>query len=269
MHLFRKNIPASLQREAFGLRFPHPVGLAPGADPQARKYNEFRSCSFVEIGPLDLGSPAQSAERKYGFFPVSKASSGPATLADAIRCIQERPPKRLIAANIAPVPSRTDCESVTHDLLKSFTYLYDFVDLFIVDTFRKNNDGVAPLQSAEYLSESMDAMIDMRFCYEVSKPILIRIDQDILQGSLAGLLNYMMYSGIDGIVAGYQTYPLELIRRIGYFTGGRLPIVACGGIDTPQKAEEILAAGATLIQTDRKSARNILNHLIDNASLQK
>ena len=253
MSIFDKKIPPSLGIEVFGLHFPHPVGIAPGADPNGRKYNSFRSCSFVEIGPF---SPAEDLPGTTGPYTHS-------ALKQAILNIQHKPPRVLLAANIAPLTSGPDCESVTHDLLQSFTFMYDFADLFVIDTFRKNRDGVAPLQSAEFLSESMDALIDMRFCYDRYKPILIRVDNDIRQGSLAGLLDYMMYSGLDGIIAGNEAYPLELVRRIGYFTGGRFPIVACGGIDTPEEADELLAAGATLLQVDRRRTRSILRHLID------
>ena len=263
MSLFEKKIPDSLGRDLFGLHFPHPVGIAPGADPYGRRYNSFRSCSFVEIGPL---SPAEMAPASRGFGFFRKDYEGQTALKHAILNIQQHAPKRLLAANIAPLMSRPNCEAVTRDLLQAFTFMYDFADLFIIDTFRKNNDGVAPLQSAEFLSESMDALIDMRFCYEHSKPILIRVNTDILQGSLAGLLDYMMYSGLDGIIAGYEEYPVELVRRIGYFTGGRFPVIACGGIDSPEKADELLAAGATLLQIERGMARPVLNHLISNAS---
>ena len=251
MSLFEKKIPESLGRDLFGLHFPHPVGIAPGADPAARKYNSFRSCSFVEIGPLSPSTEQSDAVKDALHTPLKQA----------ILSIQHRPPHVLLAANIAPQTTAPDCETVTHDLLQSFTFMYDFADLFVIDTFRKNNDGVAPLQSAEFLSESLDALIDMRFCYDSYKPILIRVDNDIRQGSLAGLLDYMMYSGLDGIIAGHEAYPLELVRRIGYFTGGRFPIVACGGITTPDEADELLAAGASLLQVDRKYARGILRHL--------
>ena len=267
MHLFQKNIPESLRREAFGLHFAHPVGLAPGLDPEGRKYNSYRNCSFVEIGPLGPSEAVPGADTRYGWRKAPASGEALDPLRQAIANIQARPPKVLLAANIAPLSSRPDSDSVTSDLMQSFTYLYDFVDLFVIDTFRKNNDGVAPLQSAEFLSETMDALLDMRICYEVSKPILIRVDTDILPGSLAGLLDYMMLSGLDGIIAGHEKYPLELIRRIGYFTGGRFPIIACGEIDTPDKADELLAAGAVFLQaTGRKNARQILNHLIDPSS---
>ena len=259
MFLFKKKIPESLGRSVFGLRFPHPVGITPGADPYGKKYNSFRSFSFVEIGPL---SPSEELRDTLG-----GASS--TSLKEAILNIRKHPPRTLLAANIAPLTNAPDCESVTHDLLQSFTFMYDFADLFIIDTFRKNNDGVAPLQSAEFLSESMDALIDMRFCYDNYKPILIRVDNNIRQGSLAGLLDYMMYSGLDGIIAGYDAYPLELVRRIGYFTGGRFPVIACGSIETPEEADELLAAGATLLQVDRKHARGILRHLIDKETSDK
>lgn len=267
MSIFDKKVPASLRREFFGLHFDHPVGIAPGADPFGRKYNAFGSCSFVEIGPL---TPAEAAPappfRGFAYSLSRKDETQLSTLKQAILNIQQHPPKRLLAANIAPLPSRTNCEAVSRDLLQSFTFMYDFADLFIIDTFRKNRDGVSPLQSAEFLSESMDALIDMRFCYERSKPILVRVDEDIQQGSLAGLLDYMMYSGLDGIIAGSERYPLDLVKRIGYFTGRRFPVVACGGIDTPEKADALLEAGADLLQVDRKYARKILNHLIDKAS---
>lgn len=250
MFLFNTRIPAELGKTLFGLHFPHPVGIAPGADPDGKKYNHLRHGSFVEIGPLRLSET-----------PISDFSSTTYPLKETIYRIQNHPPKCLLAANIAPHTTHPDCEAVTKDLLQTFTYMYDFADMFVIDTFTKNKDGVAPLQSVEYLSESMDALIDMRFCYEKYKPILVRVNTDILQGSLAGLLDYMMYSGLDGIIAGRDTYPLELVRRIGYFTGGRFPIIACGEIDSPEKADELLAAGAALLQVEKKYAKPILRHL--------
>ncbi len=268
MFLFEKKIPIALRRSLFGISFAHPVGIAPGADPDGKKYNSFHHCSFVEIGPL---TPAEAYPSPSGTFHspfVQRPQEKLTGAKEAILHIQNHPPRYPLAANIAPLASRPDCESVTKDLLQTFTYMYDFADMFIIDTSSKNKDGVAPLQSAEYLSESMDALIDMRFCYEKYKPILIRVNTDILQGSLAGLLDYMMLSGLDGIIAGKDQYPLELVRRIGYFTGGRFPIIACGGIETPDQADDLLAAGADLIQVDKKLARPILNHLIDTSATQ-
>ena len=267
MSIFDKKVPASLRREFFGLHFDHPVGIAPGADPEGHKYNSFSGCSFVEIGPLSPAGIAPAAPfRGFAYSLSRKEETGMSSLKQAILNIQQRPPKRLIMANLAPLPSSSTCEAVTRDLLQAFTFMYDFADLFVIDTFRRNKDGVAPLQSAEFLSESMDALIDMRFCYERSKPILVRVDGDIQQGSLAGLLDYMMYSGLDGIIAGSEQYPLDLVKRIGWFTGRRFPVIACGGIEAPEQADALLEAGADLLQVDRCRTRKILNHLIDKAS---
>lgn len=267
MHLFEKKIPESLGRDLFGLYFPHPVGLAPGLDPNGTRYNSFHNVSFVEVGPLMPVEYATSQERRFWKRFYAQEKKERTGLREAIEHIRQKPPKGLLAANIAPMPSSNDCDAVTRDMLKAFTFMYDFADLFIVDTFRRNAAGSSPLQSAEFLSETMDSLIDMRFCYDSYKPILIRIDNDIQDGSLAGLLHYMMYSGLDGIIAGNERYPLGLIRRIGYFTAGRFPIIACGEIDTADKADELLAAGASLLQVERRAARSILNHLIDAKTL--
>ena len=267
MHLFEKKIPETLGRDLFGLYFPHPVGLAPGLDPNGTRYNSFHNVSFVEVGPLMPVEYATSQERRFWKRFYAHEKKERTGLREAIDHIRQKPPKGLLAANIAPLPSSGDCDAVTRDMLKAFTFMYDFADLFIIDTFHRNAAGSCPLQSAEFLSETMDALIDMRFCYDSYKPILIRIDNDIQDGSLAGLLHYMMYSGLDGIIAGHERYPLGLIRRVGYFTGGRFPVVACGEIDTPDKADELLAAGASLLQVERRAARSILNHLIDPKTL--
>ena len=42
---------------------------------------------------------------------------------------------------------------------------------------------------------------------------------------------------------------------------GRFPVIACGEIDSPEKADELLAAGAALLQVEKKYAKPILRHL--------
>ena len=41
---------------------------------------------------------------------------------------------------------------------------------------------------------------------------------------------------------------LELVKHIHAHTKGRLPIVGCGGIMTPEQAQEMLDAGASLLE---------------------
>lgn len=260
-----KKLSQILGLDLFGVPFMHSVGIGPDADPQVKKYNSFPIYSFVETGPIYPVSPVEAPSYK---FPISLFKSGknevPPGLQEAIDSIGSRPRPLFtkIMANIAALPSHTDCESLTADLLKSFTWLYDFVDLFVIDTFRKNAYGTCPLQSHEYLSESMDALLDMRLYYDQRKPILLRVAPEITDSSLESMLDYMMYSGIDGIIAGSSGNPLPLVERIEAASGGRFPIVACGTIGTSD-IDPLKAKGVVLFETDRKNARNLLSYFAD------
>ena len=253
----------ALSTDNFGIRFSHPVGIGPNFDPEVRKYNSYRPFSFVEVGPVypesPTGRPPRSLIRRLLMNHKTRFLPG---VEDAINHISAHSPHTLIAANIAAMPSRMDGDSVAKDLLRVFTYLYDFADIFVVDTFRKNTDGIAPLQCQEYLSESVDALLEMRLCYENIKPILLRVSNDISDSALSSMLDYMMYSGIDGVIAGVSGDPLPLVRRINEFTKGRFPVVACGNFG-PDKAAIMLSEGVRLFQTGTKDAKGIIKYLTE------
>ena len=118
--------------------------------------------------------------------------------------------------------------------------------------------------------------MELRQCYDINKPVLIKISPDYERDQLGSILDYCMMSGIDGIVAanvtesreGLTTSPeilkkigpgeisgaplysksLSLVKFINEYTGGRLPVVGVGGIMTPEQALEMLDAGASLIE---------------------
>ena len=264
MPLFRQKDYPALRREVFGIEFPHPVALSPGFLPNGERYNTFRSFSFVEIGPLTI--QPQEESRVKGIFSQRKRNSTPAALSNkgirnSIDHIQSHPPRTRIAANIAPMSDHVSTESIVADMTSAFSLMYDFADMFVVDTFRQNSDGVAPLQNTDILSEVMDSILDLRRCYDEAKPIVVRVSTFISRSILSSMLDYMRYSGIDGVIAGYDSYPLDLVKDIARMTDGRFPVIACGNIDNAIKAEELLSAGASLVQVTHTTASSILSYL--------
>jgi dihydroorotate dehydrogenase len=89
---------------------------------------------------------------------------------------------------------------------------------------------------------------------------------------LDGALEAVMHTGIDGVIisnttisrpnlhssmtgeiGGLSGKPLkalntEMIRKVIARTGGNLPVIASGGIITPEDAQEKIDAGASLVQ---------------------
>lgn len=250
----RKTVKNNMQREYFALSFSHPVGSAPGCDPDARLYKILgNSYSFIEIGPFSPSVQGDDTKRpllrRLFSHDNSVTNKG---VKYAIQELNNHPSKAVIAANIIPDRGHNTPESISKDMLTAFTKMYDFTDIFVIDTFLKNADGITILQDKEMLEDIIDPLLDMRCCYDSNKPILFRIKDDIPHSDLSEILDYVMYSGIEGVIAGYDRYCPELVKTIGEITSHRLPIIACGGIDTPEKAKEMLDLGACLVQTDRR-----------------
>ena len=272
-----------LEQELFGLRFPHPVGLAAGLDKNGEYYNEL-SCfgfSFIEIGSPDPQAPIRQSQASSLQAPQDKAiinrmGINNKGIRHAIDNLNEDPPGMILVASIAKNSSSSSDEEIQKDYETAFSLLYDFVDMFTLNISCPNVEGVQSLQDVSFLSDIVDPLLDLRLCYDVYKPVLVKVSPDLPFEQLDEILDYCMLSGIDGIVAGNTTTSRdglsaspELIREIGpgglsgaplfrktleqvkhihIHTKGRLPIVGCGGIQTPEQAQEMLDAGASLLE---------------------
>lgn len=273
----------SLEREVFGLKFPNPVGLAAGFDPDGDCCDELLDMGFgfMEIGTLT--PRAQQGNPKPRMFRlrrdkaiVSRMGLPNRGVKHAISTLKDRPPKGLVGASIAMNAASSMADEVLKDYLTAFSLIYDFVDFIVLNVSYPNVPGLQSLRDIAYLSDIVDPILEQRRCYETDKPVLIKISPDTEADELEAILGYCMLSGIDGIVAGNSTARLDgvqadaatlrrigpgelsgaplfernlsIVRRIHELTGGRLPIIGVGGIMTPEQAAEMLDAGASLIE---------------------
>lgn len=304
VRLFHKYEDPSLKRHVFGLDFPNPVGLAGGFDFNGDHFNELSNFGFgfLEIG--SLSSEPQDAGPKPRIFRINKQKALVNRIEGrnkgvryAIDMIQQKRPETILCANITyNISSRKDDE-IANDYQTAFSLLYDFVDMFTVNVSRPNSDGLLEVQDRNSLADIMDPLLEFRLCYETYKPVLIKISPDTPMEQLDEMLDYCMLSGVDGVVAGDTTRHLELlsgspkgvsgylsgaplferslavVKHINEHTKGRFPIIACGGITTPEQASQMLAAGASLVQLHTglvfqgpKLVKKILKYLVNNPS---
>ncbi len=279
--IYKRDHPA-LEREVFGIKFPNPVGLAGGLDKNGEVYNELSDFGFgfVEIGSLT--AKPQSGNPKPRLFRVVKDNAiinrmgiNNQGVKQAIRNLNKKHPQVIIAGNIAP-NSSSQGEQVAEDYKTAFTLLYDFVDMFVINISCPNVEGLTSLQDVSSLSDIMDDLLNMRTGFDEYKPILLKLSPDLTHPQIDELIEYSLVSGIDGIVAGNTTRSrngltisedkikeigkggmsgaplyaknLEMVRYISGKAGGKLPIIGVGGIMTPAQAQEMLDAGASLIE---------------------
>lgn len=243
--LLYKRRNSTLETTVMGIDFPNPIGLAAGFDTNAGFCDQIADLGFgfVEVGPI-------TPEPEPAFSDI--ANKGLFATIDNLRDIR---PKTIVVADITH-NLKTAPEYLIKDYEKSFLLLYDFVDMFVIDTSIVHGYSRNPIEDPDTLSDVMDVLLERRIQMEKAKPILLKISPDIPADQLEPILRYSMASGVDGIVAGdvfrnnekqFQKN-LDLVRKINEFAKGRLDIIGCGGILTPQDAAQMLDAGAQLVE---------------------
>lgn len=304
IRLFHKYDQPSLRRSLFGLEFRNPVGLAAGFDFNGDHFNELSDFgfSFIEIGslsskPQDGGPKPRLFRFKKDKALVNRIEARNKGVLYAIDRIQKKRSDAFICANITYNAGSKKDDEISSDYQKAFSLLYDFVDMFTISVSRPNADGLLEVQDRNALADIIDPLLELRLCYERYKPILVKFSPDTPFEQLDEMIDYCMLSGIDGVVAGDTTRRVDLlnarnkpstgylsgaplferslavVRHISEHTLGRFPIVACGGIMTPEQAAQMLDAGASLLELHTglvfegpKLVKKILKYLVNNPS---
>ena len=277
----RKESPA-LEREVFGLKFKNPVGLAGGLDKNGEFYNDLGNFGFgfVEIGSLT--PEPQPGNPKPRLFRVVKDRAiinrmgiNNNGVKYAVEQLKRRRPEVLVAGNISK-NSNSINEDASKDYETAFAMLYDFVDMFVVNISCPNVSGLSDLQDVSFLSDIVDKLLNLRMYFDEYRPILVKVSPDISHQQLDEIIDYALMSGVDGIVAGNTTRTrdglsipqdkideignggmsgaplfqksLSLVRYISEKSKGKLPIIGVGGIMSGEQAQQMLDAGALLIE---------------------
>lgn len=273
---------SGLEKEVFGLKFRNPVGLAGGLDKNGEHYNELSDFgfSFIEIGSLTPEpQPGNPKPRLFRVIQdraiINRMGINNKGVRHAVENIRRHKPETIIAANISKNASCSN-DNAAEDYAKAFRAMYDFVDMFVVNVSCPNVTGLTNLQDVGFLSGITETLLEERKKHTVYRPILIKLSPDISFAQVDSILDYAISAGIDGVVAGNTTRSREgltipedkvqaigngglsgaplyrknlaLVKHISEKTGGKFPIIGVGGIMSPDQAEEVLSAGASLIE---------------------
>lgn len=280
--IYHRETP-KLEKEVFGIKFPNPVGLAGGLDKNGEFYNDMANFGFgfVEIGSLTPKPQDGNPKPRCWRIPKDKAiinrfGINNKGVKNAVEHLKKVRPQVIVAANISKNTSSIN-EDAAKDYETSFALLYDFVDMFVINVSCPNVVGLTALQDISFLSDIVDRLLDLRMYYDEYRPILLKVSPDLSHEQLDEIVEYCLRSGIDGVVAGNTTRSrdginslsaekieaigngglsgapvhkknLELVRYIHTKSEGKLPIIGVGGIMSGEQAQEMINAGASLVE---------------------
>lgn len=271
-----------LERNLLGMKFSNPVGLAAGFDKDAKLIDAL-SCfgfGFIEIGTVTPLAQAGNDRPRLFRLPKDQAlvnrmgfnNDGVGAVVDRLK---KRPPGIIVGGNIGK-NKITANERAEEDYATCMEALYPFVDYFVVNVSSPNTPGLRELQEREPLKRLLQRVNAIAQAKEKQKPVLLKIAPDLTVEQLDEVADILRETGTAGVIATNTTIareglttPLEQVQAAG--TGGvsgkplrekstaivrylrrklgkGFPIIAVGGIMTPEDALEKLNAGADLVQ---------------------
>ena len=266
-----------LEVKLWGLTFPNPLALAAGFDKNgiARFGIKCLGIGFEIIGSITQYK--QDGNDRPRTFRLIKLRSlinwmgfnNPGTDNTVIELSNKR--KLSIPVGISLGKSAiTDIEDAVNDYIYSLRKLYLYGDFFIVNISSPNTLNLRELQKKEYLKDIIIRLQDemkalaKQYNTKEKKPLLIKIAPDLTKEELDDILDTCMKLKIDGIVAvntttsrentppgttekgglsGELLWPkaIEIVKYIDTYTKSQIPIIAVGGIFTPEQANEMLS----------------------------
>ncbi len=265
--------------QAFGLKFANPVGLAAGYDKDGTAIHGLACLGFghVELGTVTPRPQAGNRRPRIFRLPQDQAlinrmgfpNRGVDRLLTQLR---RRPKDVVIGVNIGKAAS-TPLQSAADDYLLLLRALHPYADYLAVNVSSPNTPGLRELQDRAQLQGLLGALAAARAELGGRRiPILVKLAPDLSHPQLADAVQVIGASGMDGIIASNTTtarpalrshhreqtgglsgaplrdQSLHMIGRIRELSGGRLPVIAVGGILGPADALAALQAGAVLVQ---------------------
>jgi dihydroorotate dehydrogenase len=273
-----------LRVRTLGVDLPGPLGLAAGFDKDALGPDALGALgfAFVEVGTVTAQPQPGNPRPRLFRLPVDRAlinrmgfnNHGAASVADRLRSRRER--RTVAGINIGKTRVVPEGEAAA-DYAASARLLAGVADYLVVNVSSPNTPGLRNLQATEHLRSLLTAVRDVLDAASTKRiPLLVKIAPDLADEEIDAIADLTLELGVDGIVAtnttisrdrlasdpaqvaaigagGVSGAPLKeralgVLSRLHARTGGRVVLVAVGGIETADDAWERITAGATLVQ---------------------
>ncbi len=269
--------------EAFGIRFPNPVGLAAGLDKNGAHIRALAALGFgfIEIGTVTpRPQPGNPKPRMYRLpehhAVINRLGFNNLGVDALVRNVKRAKFEGVLGINIGKNKD-TPNESAVDDYLACLERVYALASYITVNISSPNTQGLRDLQEKDTLhtfigrlrerQEQLGAQSGAR------KPMLLKIAPDLDEPGMDAIADVLLEAGIDGLICtntttdrsavtghrhgaqdgGLSGAPLKapstaVLRCMAERLDGRIPLIGVGGILKGADACDKFAAGATLVQ---------------------
>ncbi len=264
-----------------GLELSNPLGLAAGFDKNAEALPGLARLGFgwLEVGTItprpQAGNPTPRIFRlSKDRAVINRLGFNNQGLEAAKRRLARRKPAfGIVGANIGA--NKTSKDPI-QDYVTCLQELYGLADYFTINVSSPNTPGLRDLQGRRHLEKLLERLMTCRAGLSSEgdkKPLFLKIAPDLNHENETDIAKVALDLGVDALIisnttlerpdtlldvaksegGGLSGRPLfekstRQVRRFRKLTGGRLPLIGVGGIDSGERAYAKILAGASAIQ---------------------
>jgi dihydroorotate dehydrogenase len=261
----------ALKTTVAGIEFPSPVGLAAGFDKDAEVPDAVLSLGFgfAEVGTItpqpQVGNPKPRLFRLVEDAGViNRMGFNNGGHADALTRLQARGRRGIVGVNVGANKDATDRIA---DYVAGVERMSPVADYITVNISSPNTPGLRGLQDKGALDDLLAAVMAKR-----TVPIFLKVAPDLDAQGIDDVVAVAGKHRIDALIVGNTTISrpplqsrhqgesgglsgaplkalaMEKLRAFRAASGGQIPLIAAGGIDSADEAYARIRAGASLVQ---------------------
>ena len=271
-----------LRTSVWGLDFRNPVGLSAGFDKGAEVPDAMLAAGFgfVEAGTVTpLPQPGNPKPRMFRLSKdnaaINRLGFNGTGLAPYVRRISTR------GKGIGPFGANIGKNKVTEDGAADYEIgieaVAPYADYLVANISSPNTPGLRAMQARGILVDMIERALQARARAVPDAadrpPLIVKIAPDLDAQERADVAAVILDIGVDGLtvanttvqrpsemtdpqaqeaggLSGAPLFPiaLEIVGDMYRLTGGKVPIIGCGGVASGADAYAMIRAGASLVQ---------------------
>lgn len=268
----------SLRIRLWGMDFANPVGLAAGFDKDAEAVDALLAQGFghIEVGGVTPRPQPGNPRPRLFRLPADRAVINRMGFnSQGLDAVARRLAKRgagIVGVNLG---ANADSADAADDYVAGVEALAGLADYLVVNISSPNTPGLRALTDRARLEDLLDRVVRARAgaAPEKRPPLLLKIAPDLTADDKRDIADVALAAGIDGLIAtnttierpatlgdrrraeagGLSGQPLlapstRVLAEMYRLTGGRLPLIGVGGVESGLDAYAKIRAGASLVQ---------------------
>jgi dihydroorotate dehydrogenase len=264
-----------------GMALPNPLAIAAGFDKNARVPDALirLGCGFAEVGTVTPRAQSGNPLPRVFRLPAERAVINRLGFNnEGLAAALERLTARAKLGGVVGVNIGANKDTVDRvgDYVHGIDAFYDVASYFVINISSPNTPGLRDLQTPAALDQLLRRVMAARAANTAvgkpKRPIIVKLTCDIAEGDLPAVVEQLTTHAVDAIAisnttlsrggikdsagqeaGGLSGRPLfrrstAMLAKVYVATGGSIPLIGIGGIDTGAAALAKIEAGATLLQ---------------------